>query len=314
MCHAGNNGGQALNVTLKIMSRADAKKIIFHLKKGNVMVSGYRKQFLMRAVEKIVKNNPKITDFGSIKEKVEGTLVACKKLNEQFIVQITGDADWNAYIDVYITRKEKRIFKPCTRRVSMLPIEKLWYEYNDAISKICRKGKLPTSDISRGYDWFSESLMQKTQNQVLIFCRKHANELAVISKCDVDSKRRAIANAFLRFVDHKKGIKLLLRAVRDPDHFAHNMAWQSLLVKLDTFKDSENAFMIPIVLSKAYKLLAHPSTICKNKALEVILYFLENNLLPKKISSRVRILVREAGNFRNPIIHEPARSIIKLCR
>lgn len=293
------------------MSRVDTKKIIFCLKRGDVTVSGHRKQFLMRAVERIVENNPKINDFGSIKEKVEEVLVAYKKLDEQLIVQITGDADWNAYIDVYITRKEKKS-KSCTQKiVPSLPLEKLWCEYNDAISKIFRKGKLPTSDISRGYNWFSESLMKKVQNKVFLFCRKHSNELAVISKCDIDSKRRGIANAFLRFIDYKKSIKLLLRATRDPDHFAHNMAWQSIGVKLEQIQHSKH--VRSTVLLRAYQLLGHSSTICKNKALLVILYFKENNLLKKKMYPRVRALIKEASRFRNPIIHEPARLIIKLC-
>ncbi len=266
-----------------------------------------------KLIETFIEKCPVTTDFDSVRHALSLIIKRHLPLHLQSIVQITGDEKFNAYIDVYIIPAKKDNWKPgCAS--SRLHLQPLWRTYNDQLTKIYEQRHFPSSDTSGGHKRSLESFMQKVQNRVIVFCRKHPDELAVISKCDVNPKRRAIANTFLRFIDNKKGIKLLLKATRDYDHFAHNMAWQSLLTKLEIFKDSENAFMIPTILSKAYKLLAHPSTICKNKALQVILYFLENNLLPKKIPSRVRVIVREASNFKNPIIHEPAGSIIKLCR
>lgn len=283
--------------------------IVFKLKRGNVTVSGIRRREVVVVVQRFVKDHPTVSDFEAIKKTLDNLLVKYKKLGEEIIVQIIGDKDWNAYVDVYIAQKEVCTSK-IYRSTSRLPIEKLWREYNDEITKIFKKGKLPESDISRGYNWFSEKSIQKVQEKVLAFCQRHSDKIILISQYDEDPYKRGVANAFLRFVNPKNGVKALHKATKDRDHFAHNMAWQSLGVKLDKLGNSKKT--LRVLLMGACELLAHPSTICKNKALLTILYFKEHNFLPEKISPRIYNLIKVASRFRNPIIHEPARTIIKM--
>lgn len=216
------------------------------------------------------------------------------------LVQTTGDAEGNAFINVYQIRKQPTILK--SKNVPRFRIEAQWQQYNYALER-----------------WYTATTHRKklrsvffeVENNLREYCERHANTLNRISRHDLNPRHRGIANAFLSLIETKNSNQTLLRnATNDPDHFAHNMAWQSLLVKLDSGRLSQK--IIRLMTRAAIILLRHPSAICRNKGLLAINSFLKQGTLTKRQILRdvANDILRAAGSP-NPIINNPARRIKK---
>lgn len=279
---------------------------MFYLKKGDVDI--HQKE-LRGKVEKflneLILNNSKIEDFSSPQKKIASWRDR-NKLSNRVQFQITGDEKGNAFISLFDVKRintKKRQYKKTT-----LHIEDLWNEYNGVLTSLYEKGKMPYATFQRGYVWYKEKAMQSVQEKLLQYCQNNADEITRISQIDIDAYRRGIANEMLSFVNTKKtNEELIHNAISDPDHFAHNIAWRSLLAKIENNQLSLE--QNKKITRHALILLSHPSVICRNKALHVIDLGLQKKYLNKTELRSYAKTFREYSKSPNPIIFRLAKKI-----
>jgi hypothetical protein len=280
---------------------------MFCLKKGDVDIRRKEKRIRVETfLDDLISKNQKIEDFSSIQKKISNWLVR-NELMKVLLFQITGDEKGNAFINIYEDHQKKEKQKVFYIK-KKLQIEDLWNEYNNYLTKLFAQGKAPLATFRKGYAWYREKEMQAVQEKLLLYCRQHVSEIIRISQVDANAYRRGIANEMLSYINTKAANNILIRnAFNDPDHFAHNIAWRSLLAKMESGALSRE--QNKKVAQHAFKLLAHPSAICRNKALLVIDVGLRKKYIRKADAKPQKKVFYDYSKSPNPIIYRIAQKI-----
>jgi len=299
--------------------------MVFKPKIGDIEVSpeikesGNIAKTIDRAIRASIREYNKVNDFDKLKDQVKRDVIknglgGNKQDKKKVYVYVVGDDKNNAFIDIFIAPffKPKRSKKTNEESYSVTverEIKKLWRTYNDEFSNIVKKGRISEPDFSKGYDWYSGDKIEKVQDSIVPYVKENFTEIVKISRYHSKAEVRGIANFFLRYLTNKQGIKILLSATKDSDHFAHNMAWQSLLVKVRsqvlTSKQKKE------IIFEGYDLLNHPSTICRDKGLNIIQEALEifgKKIIPSPVLKRVG----ELSVSKNPWIAGYSKEILSL--
>lgn len=255
----------------------------------------------------LILMNPKIPHFLFIQKKVASWLHR-NALSDILQFQITGDEKGNTYINIYEDHARKNPRRESTNKKTKLRIERPWNEYNKKLTELYAIGEMPRVTFQRGYAWIKNGAMLHVQKKFLQYCQKNTPEIVRISRIDASAYRRGIANHMLSFINTKFANGILMKnAFFDPDHFAHNMAWRSLEAKIESDQLTINHSRQ--VTYRALRLLLHPSTICRNKALLLIDLGLRKKYIHKAEIRPFKKILASCAESPNPIIFSTARKL-----